>query len=58
MSIKMDEQARAFDVRQESDAEAGAWVRAFDQAGQIGDDERAAEFAIFAVRLARCRHPR
>ncbi len=35
----MDDDAGALDVFEELDAEAGAEVRAFDEAGQVGDGE-------------------
>ena len=38
---QMRDQARALDVLQKADAQSRAGVRAFDQAGQIGDDKRA-----------------
>ncbi len=38
---QMRDQARALDVPQKADAQPHAGMRAFDQAGQIGDDERA-----------------
>ena len=37
----MAEQPAALDVLEEPDAEAGAPVRALDQAGHVGDHERA-----------------
>src|SRR5215831_11671696 len=43
----MNEKARALHVLEEADAEAGAFVGAFDEPGKIGDDERAAELATF-----------
>ena len=46
----MSDQARAFDVAQKARAQAHARVRAFDQAGQIGDDERAARRRVRARR--------
>ena len=49
---KMDEEARALDVLQEADAEAGTLMRAFDEAGKIGDDEGAAEFGAVAAGAA------
>ena len=36
---EVDEDAGALDVAEELDAEAGAEVRAFDEAGHVGDDE-------------------
>ena len=42
---QMDEQAGALDVTQKTDAEARAFVRAFDEAGEIRHDERAAELS-------------
>ena len=35
---EMDDDAGALDVAEELDAEAGAEVRAFDEAGNVGDD--------------------
>ena len=35
---EMNEEARAFDVAKEADAEAGAKMRAFNEAGEIGDE--------------------
>ena len=43
---QVHQQAVAFDVPQELRAQAGAGVRAFDQAGDVGDDE------AFLVRLS------
>ena len=40
---EMDEDAGAFDVFEELDAEAGAEVRAFDEAGDVGDGEASLE---------------
>ena len=45
----MHDEARAFDVAQETDTEAGAEMRAFDKSGQIGDNKRAAEFSAVAT---------
>ena len=39
----MDEQARAFDVTQELVSEARPFMRAFDQARNVGDDKAAAD---------------
>src|SRR5579864_1440298 len=39
---EVGDQARALDVPEEANAQAGAFVRAFNQAGQIRDDESAA----------------
>ncbi len=41
---QVDEETRALDVLEESDAEAGAFMRTFDEAGEIGDNKSAAEF--------------
>src|SRR5579864_8689394 len=41
---QMNEQASALDVAQEADAQAGAFVRAFNESRQISDHKRAAEF--------------
>ena len=41
---QMNKEPRALDMTEEADAEAGAFVRAFDEAGEIGDDKGAAEF--------------
>ena len=49
---QMNEEARAFDVAEEANAEAGAFVRAFDEAGQIGDDESAAELRAMSAGAA------
>ena len=35
----MEEDAAALDMAEEAVAEAGALVRAFDQAGDVGEDE-------------------
>ncbi len=48
---QMRDQPRALDVLQKSDAQARAGVRAFDQAGQVRDHERAP--AAFLRRLSR-----
>src|SRR6266849_328668 len=40
---QMDEEARAFDVAEESNTEPRAFVRTLDEAGKIGDDKSAAE---------------
>jgi hypothetical protein len=40
---QMNKDARAFHMAQKPDAEAGAFMRAFNQAGKIGDDEGAAD---------------
>src|SRR5271168_2399719 len=45
----MGHQARALDVTQEAYAQAGAFVGAFDQAGQIRDDKAAADARARAV---------
>src|SRR5260370_35570660 len=45
---QMDEEARAFDVAKETNAEARAQVCAFDEAGKIGDDESATELGTVA----------
>ena len=37
---QVEQQARPFDMSQELDAEAVAQMRAFDQSGNVGDDER------------------
>ena len=39
---QMEEDAAALDVAQEARAEAGAFAGAFDEAGEVGDDELAA----------------
>ena len=49
---KMDEEARALDVLQEANAEAGTLVGAFDEARKIGDDESASEFGAVAAGAA------
>jgi len=55
---QVNEKPRAFDMTQETDAEAGAFVRAFDQAGQVGNDEGAADIVAFFAGAAagRLRH--
>src|SRR6202022_4963573 len=49
---EMNEQAGAFDVFEETNAEAGAFVRAFDQAREIGYNKGAAEFGAVAAGAA------
>src|SRR5262249_6151996 len=49
---QVDEQACTFDVAQKTDAEARAFVRAFNQAWQVRDDKRAAQYPSFAARAA------
>ena len=39
---QMRDQPRAFDVLQKANAQPGAFVRAFDEAGKVGDNKRAA----------------
>ena len=47
---EMRNQARAFDMLQKASAEPGAFMGAFDKAGEIGDDESSADaFAGSAV---------
>src|SRR5438552_1476928 len=41
---EMNQQPCAFDVAEETDAETRAQVRAFDEAGKIGDNKSASEF--------------
>jgi len=48
----MHDEAGTFDVTKETNAEAGAEVRAFDESGQIGDDKRAAELGAVATGAA------
>jgi hypothetical protein len=52
---QVNQQACAFDVAKKAVAEAGALMRAFNQAGEIGDYERAAEFATCAAGAVSCR---
>jgi len=40
------------DVTEEADAEAGAFVRAFNEAGKIGHDKGAAEFGAMPAGAA------
>ena len=51
---EMNEEARALDVLQETNAEASALVGSFDEAGKIGNDESAAglEATLGTLRLA------
>src|SRR5580704_1993600 len=48
----MDDEAGALDVAEETDAQAGAQMRAFDEAREISDDKRAAEFGAVAAGAA------
>ena len=41
---QMNKKPRTFHVAEKTDAEAGAFVSAFDEAGEIGDDKGATEF--------------
>src|SRR6266852_5057317 len=49
---EMDEEACAFDVAEESDAEPRSFVCAFDEAGKIGDDKSAAELGALPAGAA------
>ena len=40
---QMNKEPRALDMTEEANAEAGAFVRAFDEAGEISDDKGAAK---------------
>src|SRR5277367_4432173 len=48
----MHDEARAFDVAQETDTESGTKMRALDETRQIGDNKRAAEFGSVSTRAA------
>src|SRR5215470_4763653 len=48
----MKQQARPFHVAEKADAKPRAFVRAFNQAGQVSDNVRAADFASLAAMAA------
>src|SRR5436853_1414433 len=50
----MNEEPRALDVPEETDAEARAQVRAFDQTGKISNDKSASELAAMPTGAAVC----
>src|SRR5260370_18940460 len=48
----MYQQPRTLDVAQESNAQAGAFMRAFDQSRQVSDDIRSPNLSAFAASAA------
>ena len=48
----MDQKPRAFDVAEEANAEAGAFMRTLDESGEISDDKGTAELCAVAAGTA------